>query len=177
MKIPIGLNIEISISSCYWQEHNKDYKDIITSCCALICQNVTEGKALNKFTQIELGVVLCDDDIIHKLNNNYRKKDSATNVLSFCGFDQDEIETYLRSESVAPSRPFSLGESYISFETLNNEAKAAGIPFNEHFSHLVIHGILHLLGYDHIQDNETEITEALEVKILAILGIDDPYAA
>ena len=133
MKIPIGLNIEISISSCHWQEHNKDYKDIITSCCALICQNVTEGKALNKFTQIELGVVLCDDDIIHKLNNSYRKKDSATNVLSFCGFDQDEIETYLRSESVAPSRPFSLGESYISFETLNNEAKAAGIPFNEHF--------------------------------------------
>jgi len=177
MKIPIGLNLEISTSSCHWQEHNKEFKDIITSCCALICQNVNEGKALNKFSQIELGIVLCDDDTIQKLNNNYRNKNGVTNVLSFRGFDQEEIEIYLRSDSVAPFRPFSLGESYISFETMNSEAKASGLTFNDHFSHLVLHGILHLLGYDHIQDNEAKIMEALETKLLANLGIDDPYAA
>ena len=54
---------------------------------------------------------------------------------------------------------------------------SSGLTFNDHFSHLVLHGILHLLGYDHIQDNEAKIMEALETKLLANLGIDDPYAA
>lgn len=177
MKLPKGLNLEVSIDCDLWQPDFEEYKAIITSCCSLIYQNVAEGKALEKFSHIELSVVLCDDELIHKLNNDYRNKDKATNVLSFCGLDEDEIDSYLRRDGAVPDRPFSLGENYISFEFMNKEADAAGIAFNAHFSHLVLHGILHLLGYDHIQDDDAEIMEALETKLLAILGIDDPYAA
>lgn len=177
MMLPKGLNLEVSVDCDQWQAGLPEYEDIITSCCELIYQNVSEAKALDKFLHIELSIVLCDDARIHKLNNDYRNKDKATNVLSFCGLDQDEIDTYLRGDADVPERPFSLGESYISFETMNKEAEAAGIAFNTHFSHLVLHGILHLLGYDHIDDGEAEIMEALESKLLAILGIDDPYAA
>ena len=110
MALPKGLILEVSVDCNQWQAGLQEYKGIITSCCELIYQNVAEGKALDKFSHIELSVVLCDDELIHKLNNEYRNKDKSTNVLSFCGIDEDEIDTFLRGDGKIPERPFSLGE-------------------------------------------------------------------
>ena len=177
MSLPEGLNLEVSATDDGWQSTLPENSEIITTCTRLIGDNVAEGKALNKFTHIEVSVVLCDNALIPRLNNDYRKKDKATNVLSFSGLDVDEIALYLRSDGDVPERPFSLGEIYIAKETVVQEAENAGISIKDHFTHLVLHGILHLLGYDHIKDDEAEIMEALERELLSNLGIDDPYAA
>ncbi|MBL4602365.1 MAG: rRNA maturation RNase YbeY [Emcibacteraceae bacterium] len=177
MSLPEGLELEVSVDYDRWAEVLPEYEKIICTCCELIVDNISEGKALTKFSHIELSVVLCDDALIHKLNNDYRHKDKATNVLSFEGLDQGEVEQYLQSTAKVPERPFSLGEIYIAYETVSVEAENAGISFKDHFVHLVIHGILHLLSYDHIKDEEAELMEAKETELLKILGIDDPYAA
>ena len=109
---------------------------------------------------VELSVVLATDAAVRKLNKAYRGKDKPTNVLSFPAGD-----------------PSLLGDVVLAYGTVAREAKAENKPFQNHVSHLVVHGVLHLLGYDHEKASEAEIMEARETKILAGLGIPDPYAA
>jgi len=118
----------------------------------------------------ELSVVLADDPFVQRLNRDYRGKDKPTNVLSFAfGDDEDEPDP-------APGTPVLLGDIVMSLDTLTREAKEQGKPFAHHLAHLSVHGVLHLLGYDHIEDAEAEEMEALETTILARLSIPDPYA-
>ena len=177
MSLPEGLNLEVSIDCTSWKKTLPDYEAIISKSVEMIFLKLPEGPAINKFPNIELGVVLCDDARIRKLNREYRGNDSATNVLSFEGLSVDQRDDYFRSDKVAPNSPFSLGEIYIAFQTMEKEADDAAISLGDHFSHMIIHGILHLFGYDHIQDEEAEIMEAHERCLLSHLGIDDPYAA
>lgn len=177
MSLPKGLNLEVSVDCDRWVDVLPKYDATIDECCELICNNMAEGKVLENFSHVELSVVLCDDAFIQALNHDYRNKDTATNVLSFPGLDEDEQERYLKKAEQVPDHPFLLGEIYIAFETVHAEAEAASVVLEDHFTHMVIHGILHLLGYDHIKDEEAEVMEALETKLLAHLVIDDPYAA
>jgi probable rRNA maturation factor len=113
----------------------------------------------------EIAVVLSDDATVRKLNRDYRGKDKPTNVLSFPndgGIDPDG--------GMAP-----LGDVVLALETVAAEAKAQGKRAGDHVSHLVVHGVLHLFGHDHLKDAEARRMEALETKILAGLGIADPY--
>lgn len=112
----------------------------------------------------EVSVVLTDDAEQRELNRQWRGFDKSTNVLSF-----PQIE------------PFSpviglLGDITLARETVQAEADEMGITFEAHFTHLVVHGFLHLLGYDHIEEVDAEEMEGLETEILATLGIADPYA-
>ena len=113
----------------------------------------------------ELSVVLTDDAGIRKLNAAWRAKDKPTNVLSF-------------PAAAAPmiARSPMLGDIILAFETVDREAAEARQPPADHFVHLVVHGFLHLFGYDHQDDAEADAMEALETEILAELGIPDPYA-
>ena len=117
----------------------------------------------------ELAIMLTDDDGIRTLNKNWRGIDRPTNVLSFPALqpvgplDEDDD-------------PRMLGDIAIAYETTRAEADAEQKPFESHLSHLAIHGFLHLIGYDHEKDTDAEIMEELERKILAQLGIPDPYA-
>ncbi len=113
----------------------------------------------------ELSVLLTDDDEIQTLNREWRGKDKPTNVLSFPAF------------SVSPSNPLPrmLGDIVIAFNTVTSEAQNEGKPFDAHLSHLMVHGLLHLLGYDHESDEEAEEMEELERRILESLAIPDPY--
>lgn len=172
-----NVQLDISVDNKDWQKALPSYQNLIEECFNGIMLKVSEGRALSKFSHIEVSVVLCDDKLVHQLNQDYREQDKATNVLSFCGLSDDDIEIYLRGKDLPEKRPYSLGEIYIAYETMYMEAKAASISFEDHFQHLVIHGLLHLLGYDHIVDGEAEIMEALETSLLNELGIDDPYAA
>lgn len=117
----------------------------------------------------ELAVMLTDDEGIRTLNQNWRGMDKATNVLSFpaiqppSGLELDDT-------------PRMLGDIAIAYETMRREADEEEKPFANHLSHLAVHGFLHLVGYDHETDEEAEEMEALERKILAQLGVPDPYA-
>lgn len=115
----------------------------------------------------EVAVMLTDDATIRTLNRDWRGMDKPTNVLSFPAAPQPGTDA---------GAPEMLGDIAIAYETTAREAAAERKPFADHLSHLAVHGLLHLLGYDHETDAEAEIMEALERDILASLGIADPYA-
>jgi probable rRNA maturation factor len=117
----------------------------------------------------EVAVMLTDDATIRTFNKDFRGIDKPTNVLSFPAPEMDVAD----DEEPAPR---ALGDIAIAYETLRREADQEAKPFLNHLSHLAVHGFLHLVGYDHESDEEAEEMEALEVKILAQLGIPDPYA-
>jgi probable rRNA maturation factor len=112
----------------------------------------------------ELSILLADDRSVQDLNREWRGKDQPTNVLSFPSAGQPH-----------QPGPLHLGDIAMALETLMRESQDEAKSLADHFTHLVIHGTLHLLGYDHELEAEAEIMEALEVKALAALGIADPY--
>lgn len=112
----------------------------------------------------EISIALADDAMVRRLNRDYRGKDRTTNVLSFPAGDPG-----------APGRPRLIGDIVVALETVEAEARVAGKPIGDHMAHLVVHGVLHLLGYDHETEAEAAAMEALEIGILAGLGIDNPY--
>lgn len=116
--------------------------------------------------QTELSVVFTDDEAVRVLNAGWRGKDKPTNVLSFSAFP------YSSGDPVPPM----LGDVVLAAETVAREAASESMPLEHHISHLLIHGILHLLGHDHEDEDEAETMEALERKALARLAIPDPYA-
>ena len=117
----------------------------------------------------ELAIMLTDDNGIRALNKNWRGIDKPTNVLSFPALQPSGP----RNDDDAPR---TLGDIAIAYETTRAEADAEMKSFDHHLSHLAVHGFLHLIGYDHEKDGEAEIMEELERRILAQLGIADPYA-
>lgn len=119
----------------------------------------------------ELAVVLTDDRTMRGLNARFRGIDKATNVLSFPTLGSSQPHPGARG-----GEPISLGDIVIAFETARAEAAAEGKEFDHHFAHLLVHGVLHLLGYDHHSDAEAEAMEARERAILLQLDIADPYA-
>jgi probable rRNA maturation factor len=118
----------------------------------------------------------CDDARIATLNAGFRGKPQPTNVLSWPSEDRAAPATTPDLPEPGPADdPENLGDIAIAYETCAREAAAAAKPMAEHVSHLVVHGLLHLLGYDHVTDADAAIMEAIEVRILATLGFSDPY--
>ena len=118
---------------------------------------------------VEVSVLLTDDDAVQILNRDWRGKDKPTNVLSFPSGDED-------TPSVLPKgAPQLLGDIAVAFETLSREADEQHKSAADHYSHLLVHGMLHLLGFDHETDEQADEMEPLEIEILAGLGIDSPY--
>ena len=111
----------------------------------------------------EVSLLLTGDEQIRAINRQWRDQDKPTNVLSFPAVQPEKLAR----------APF-LGDIAVAFETTRREAEEERKDLADHFSHLVVHGFLHLLGYDHETDPEAEVMEALERRILAALGIDDP---
>jgi probable rRNA maturation factor len=119
--------------------------------------------------QAEVSVLLADDDTLQALNRDWRGKDNPTNVLSF---PAPEIAL----PGAGSPQPRHLGDIAMSYQTLAREAERDGKSLGHHLQHLAIHGMLHLQGYDHETDDEAEEMEALERRLLAELGVPDPYA-
>ena len=120
---------------------------------------------------IIINLTLSNDETVHQLNKDYRGMDKPTNVLSFANVDDPDFE-----EELANADDFlELGDIIIALETLEREAQEQSIPLQDHLSHLLVHGLLHLLGYDHQEDEEAEHMEGLEIKILQHLNIKNPY--
>ncbi|MBD5391710.1 apolipoprotein N-acyltransferase [bacterium] len=141
------MRVFVNVNDARWRKYKIDFERIA---------GMVAGK---KYHDAEVSITLTDDDEIHKLNREYRGIDKPTNVLSF-ELGDDVL----------------LGDIYISLDTVARQARDAGISVAEHTAHMVVHGILHLMGYDHIQDDEAEVMEAREIKILNKLGYANPYA-
>lgn len=110
----------------------------------------------------EVSLLFCDDAAIRALNRQFRGQDKPTNVLSFPGPEPVESAAFL-------------GDIAVAFETVAREALEQGKSLEQHCRHMIVHGFLHLLGYDHEDDEEAEAMEAMEIRILRRLGVDDPY--
>jgi probable rRNA maturation factor len=116
----------------------------------------------------ELGVVLADDAAVRALNRTWRGRDEATNVLSFPTGDDPR--------ALGVGLPWLLGDVVLGLETVEREALASGRAATDHLAHLVVHGVLHLLGHDHEDEGEAVAMEHLESELLTSLGLADPYA-
>jgi len=152
----VSVTIEIATESAAWEKLPG----------AEIAVRRAVGAALGdaRIEAGEIGIVLADDARIQALNKNFRGADMATNVLAF----------------PAPKSPghgaAPIGDIVLAYETMAREAEAEGKAALHHLMHLAVHGALHLVGFDHVEDAEAEGMEARERAILATLGVADPYA-
>jgi probable rRNA maturation factor len=154
---------EVLVVAACWQEA-PDAESIIQRAIAAAAESVDADVG-----EAELAVMLTDDSGIRTLNGNWRGIDKPTNVLSFPALQPEGA----RKPGDAPRM---LGDIAIAYQTTRWEADEEQKPFRHHLSHLAVHGFLHLIGYDHEKDADAEAMEALEIEILAQLGIPDPYA-
>lgn len=154
------INVELTCQTQPWGD-DTPWLAIVSQCASDVLAHLGMADI-----SAELSVLLTGDDQIAAINSQWRAKDQPTNVLSF--------PTVQLTPGDRP--PPLLGDLVFAHETIAREADLAAKPFNDHFTHLVIHGLLHLLGYDHEVDNEAETMENLEKAILAAKGIADPYA-
>lgn len=146
-------NLDIIINYDKWNNLSFDIEAVIK-----MAINEASDMLVFDLKEKEISVLLTDDKEIQKLNKEYRGKDKSTNVLSF----ETEDETML-------------GDIVVSFDTMEKEANEEDKSFHDHFTHLVLHSFLHLLGFDHIEDFEADQMEHWEIKILDKLGIKNPY--
>lgn len=122
----------------------------------------------------DISLLACDDTRIAALNQAFRGQARATNVLSWPAEDRAPDTPGATPPRPAPDAP-ELGDIAISWDSCRREAAAAALPLEAHVTHLLVHGALHLLGYDHGTEEDAALMERLEVEILASLGVPDPY--
>ncbi|MBW6527607.1 rRNA maturation RNase YbeY [Sphingomonas sp. RHCKR7] len=130
------------------------------------------GDLLTTAAAVEVSVRLTDDGEVHALNRQYRGKDKPTNVLSFPMVQPDLLDTVSQNSD---DGELLLGDIVLAHGVCAREAEERGIAVADHFTHLVVHGTLHLLGYDHMSDEEGDAMEEIERAALADLGVADPY--
>ena len=163
--------VDTVIEDPRWEAFGLDPLAARAVAAALVCLDLPQAG-------VTLCVLGCDDARIVALNGDFREKPMPTNVLSW-----PATELASAIDGAAPASPMvgtledpeSLGDIAIAYDTCAREAAAAAKPLADHVTHLVVHGLLHLLGYDHVRDGDAARMEAAEVAILATLGVSDPY--
>jgi probable rRNA maturation factor len=157
MKVSLDIGVSSDLSSRLWRGLPRARPIARETIAAAV---VESGAAPAE--GVEVSLCLADDATLRALNARWRGIDRPTNVLSF--------------PSAGHGARRRLGDIALAFETLKREAEELGVPLADHYRHLIAHGFLHLIGYDHGTDGEAERMEALETRILARLGTADPYA-
>ena len=160
--------ISVAVGASAWRSHLADSKGVCRRAARATLAHVPTPPWL---AQAEVSILLTDDATVRRLNAAHRGKNRATNVLSFPAFDRIPESP----PAHVPPGPVALGDVVLALETIRSEAAAAGKPLSDHVSHMVVHGCLHLLGYDHRSAKEAARMEGLERAILARLGMADPY--
>lgn len=150
----MGITLDLRIEHDAWN----DLPD-----CEILCQTAADATGLSGVVDL----LLTDDASMKILNREWRGKHKPTDVLSF--------PAEAPADGLPPEARF-LGDIAIGYEITAEDAKAAGKPLSVHLSHLIIHGLLHLVGHDHINDTDAEKMESLEISALKRLGYDNPYA-
>lgn len=156
--------IEISLRDSAWSTALPDAAAVVRRAAAA----ALEAEA-NLPGHVELGVVLADDAFVRTLNRDYRGQDRATDVLSF------PVQEPPRLDPPPGQMPLILGDVVLARETVQRDSASAGVGLADRVSHLVVHGVLHLLGHDHDEPGAEQRMRALESKTLLALGLCDPY--
>jgi probable rRNA maturation factor len=164
------IKTDITIAEKLW----KTQPNISAQIKSLIKQIVPQTP-LATIKKIEISILLTNDKQIQELNKNYRHKDKPTNVLSFPLLDGKKIKNGNLKKLDLNRDYLALGDIVITYETILKEAKEQNKTFQNHLTHLLIHSLLHLIGFDHEKEKDAKIMEELEIKILANLGINNPY--
>ena len=151
-------SLDISVSSPLWRGLPRARAIARETIAAAVAESAPSGDG-------DVSLCLADDAALRALNLRWRGIDKPTNVLSFPSAPRGPL-----------GDPTTLGDIALAFETLAREAEDLGVPLADHYRHLLAHGFLHLIGYDHQTDAEAERMEALETRILARFGATDPYA-
>jgi probable rRNA maturation factor len=149
-----------------------DWSALARRAAAAALAETPHARLANAAPLVEVAVRLTNDAEVQGLNRDYRGKDKPTNVLSFPQYDADDFAMLGNTDD----GEILLGDIVLALETCAREAAAKGIALADHAAHLIAHGMLHLLGYDHQDDASAAAMEGLETKALAKLGIADPYA-
>lgn len=165
---------DINVRCAYdaWEEVFEHYDRTLSFAARYISEELQiDGRGF------EINILLSEDKVLQVLNRDYRSKDKPTNVLSF---PFHSIHCDSQGMPVLPERKVqgmteTLGDIAVSFQKTYHEAQIQNKPFEHHFIHLCVHGILHILGYDHEQDIDAINMELLEIKILKKFGIENPY--
>ena len=156
------LDVEVVVGDPGWRAA---LPDVERWCAAIVA---AAAPFLNLTRPSEVALLLSDDDESRALNARFRGQDKPTNVLSFPALDDG-------ADLPDAPMPAPLGDIAIALGVTRGEAEAYGRPLADHAAHLLVHGLLHLVGYDHAEDGTAQVMEDLERRILATLGIDDPY--
>ena len=163
--------LEIALSSeAPWPD--QDWDGLAQRAATAAIERTPHGQLLTSAATVEISFRLASDDEVHTLNKQYRQKDKPTNVLSFPMVQPDLIDTVTQNSD---DGEVLLGDIVLAHGVCEREAAERGISVEHHLSHLVVHGTLHLLGYDHGTDEEGDAMEEIERAALSELGIADPY--
>jgi probable rRNA maturation factor len=154
-----------------WLE-SQDWQSLAEAAVIAALVRTPHGDLIESQVRVEVSIKLTDDDEVRTLNANYRGKDKPTNVLSFPMVQPDLLDGL----DIGDDGEVLLGDIVLADGVCHAEAEERNVPLTTHATHLIVHGTLHLLGYDHIDDAEAEAMEAIEREALASLGITDPYA-
>jgi probable rRNA maturation factor len=158
----------VAVGNSAWRTAVTDPEALVRTAAAAALRTTFRPDPQLADTPVEIGIRLTDDAELQALNRDYRGKNRPTNVLSFPGDNPATPQ--------AAGQPWLLGDIAIALETTVREAAEAGRTVEAHIAHLVVHGVLHLLGHDHLVETDAEVMEALETRVLGILGYADPYA-
>jgi probable rRNA maturation factor len=165
MRSPV--TIDVSVACPGWREACLDVEGLVRDVGEHALRRGIVASGLEWRGPLELGITLADAAEQQRLNRNYRGEDRPTNVLAFSAWE---------AETSPPSgAPVLLGDVVLGFEVLLREATEQAKPFADHLIHLTVHGVLHLLGFDHLTATEAEVMESLERAILTEMGVPDPY--
>ncbi len=170
----VGRTVIVAVRAVAWRRESSDIEAAVrhTALTALVA-GAAGAVGSGHPEGVEVSVVLADDATVRTLNRKYRGRDAPTNVLAFAQ------EAALAQEDATieqSSGPLLLGDVVLAYETVRREAAAQGKTLTDHTRHLVVHGVLHLLGFDHDSNASATDMERRETAILATLGIADPYA-
>lgn len=148
-----------------------DWTSLANDAASAALRQTPHGDLITNRSSVEVSVKLSDDAEVQALNAAYRGKDKPTNVLSFPMTQVDLLDAI----DIGDDGETLLGDIILAHETCAREAAEKGISLVDHTTHLIVHGTLHLVGYDHENDAEAEAMEAIETRALASLGLADPY--
>jgi len=164
------MEIDILIEADVWAEVKLDR--YARECCEAALMSLGRDP-----TCFAVSLLACDDARIADLNGSFRDKPQPTNVLSWPSADRAAPPGHMPGlpDPAPDGPPEELGDIALAYETIAREAAEAGKPFDHHLQHLLVHGLLHLLGFDHIDDADAELMQGQETRILASLGVPDPY--
>ncbi len=152
-----------------WPGH--DWEALASAAVSAAIAATPHGELAQIDAIVEIAVRLTDDAEVRALNRDYRQMDKPTNVLSFPMVQPDLIDNLANTDD----GEILLGDIVLAYETCAREAGERNVSLESHAAHLIVHGTLHLLGYDHVHDDEAEIMESLERQVMASLGLHDPY--